>query len=176
MFLSLLQQRRSIRRFEDRGIEPEKLDLLIEAMLRSPSSRGLNPWEFVVVTEKKTLGELSVAKAHGAEFLAEAAAAVVICADPQCCDVWIEDCAIAAITLQYQAQDLGLGSCWAQLRLRQRTDGQAAEDYIRPLIGVPENYRIPIIVGLGYPAKSKNGHPRNRLPWRKVHSGRFERK
>ncbi|MBT8355810.1 MAG: nitroreductase family protein, partial [Desulfofustis sp.] len=50
MLLDLLRERRSIRKFTDQKIEEETLDILIEAVLRSPSSRSLNPWEFVVVT------------------------------------------------------------------------------------------------------------------------------
>ena len=50
--MSLIQKRRSIRKFLAKPVEDEKIDLLIEAALRSPSSRGFNPWEFVVVTER----------------------------------------------------------------------------------------------------------------------------
>lgn len=173
MFLSVLQKRRSIRSFENRRIEQEKLDLLLESLLRSPSSRGRNPWEFILVTDRDMLRRLSEAKAHGAEFLAGADAAVVICADPNRCDVWTEDCAIAAITLQYAAQSLGLGSCWAQLRLRQRADGSDAEEYTRAQLGIAGGYRVPIIIGLGYPAESPRGHARSRLPWTKIHREHF---
>ena len=52
MSISLIQKRRSIRKFLERRVEAEKIDVLIEAALRSPSSRGFNPWKFIVVTEK----------------------------------------------------------------------------------------------------------------------------
>ena len=55
MFSSLIQTRRSIRRFQEKPVENEKIELLIEAALRSPSSRGYNPWEFIVVTERELL-------------------------------------------------------------------------------------------------------------------------
>ena len=57
MFMSLLEKRRSIRRFLDRPVEKEKIDLLVEAALRAPSSRGFNPWEFVVVSDRRHAGE-----------------------------------------------------------------------------------------------------------------------
>ena len=119
MFIDLLRARRSIRRFQDRPVEQEKIDILIEAMLRSPSSRGLSPWEFVVVTEKETLVRLSQAKSYGSSFLKNAPLAIVVCADPKKCDVWVEDCSIASILLHLAATDLGLGSCWIQIRLRE---------------------------------------------------------
>jgi len=171
MVLSLLQVRRSVRRFLPQPIEPEKLDRLLETALRAPSSRGRQPWEFVVVTDRDQLAALGQVKAHGAEFLAGAAMAVVICADPERCDVWIEDCAIAAMLLQLEAEVLGLGSCWAQLRLRQHADGRSAEAVARELLAIPPTYTVPVIVGFGYPAEKLAGHSRSALPWEKLHSG-----
>ena len=171
MVLSLLQTRRSVRRFLPQALEPEKLQRLLEAALRAPSSRGRQPWEFILVTDRAQLIALGQIKAHGAEFLAGAAAAVVICADPERCDVWIEDCAIAAVLLQLEAESLGLGSCWAQLRLRQHADGRSAEAVARQLLGIPPSHAVPVIVGFGYPAEKLAGHSRSSLPWGKLHSG-----
>ena len=72
MLLSVLQKRRSIRKFEPLKVEAEKIDLLIEAALRSPSSRAIYPWEFVVVTDREILGKLSKSKNFGSAFLADA--------------------------------------------------------------------------------------------------------
>jgi nitroreductase len=119
------------------------------------------------------LTALGQAKAHGAEFLAGAALAVVICADPARCDVWIEDCAIAALLLQLEAAALGLGSCCAQLRLRDHADGRSAEAVVRELLGIPAGYAVPVIIGLGYPESTLPGHPRDALPWDKLHRERY---
>ena len=80
MFIDLLRSRRSVRKFEAKAVEREKVDLLIEAALRSPSSRGFNPWEFVVVNDPETIAALSRARPHGAAFLAGAPLAVAVCA------------------------------------------------------------------------------------------------
>jgi nitroreductase len=173
MLLSLLQSRRSVRRFLPRPIEQEKIDQILEAALRAPSSRGRQPWEFIVVSDRERLTALAQAKAHGAEFLAGAALAVVICADPARCDVWIEDCAIAALLLQLEAAALGLGSCWAQLRLRDHADGRSAEAVVRAVLGIPAGYAVPVIIGLGYPESTLPGHPRDALPWDKLHVGSY---
>jgi nitroreductase len=173
MFLSLLQKRRSTRTFKPQPVEPEKVEQLIEAALRSPSSRGLNPWQFVVVDDHETLGRLARAKAHGSEFLAGAPLAVAVCADPARCDIWIEDCAIAAIVLQLAAASLGLGSCWAQIRLRPHGDGRSAETYVREVLGLPESLVVECILGIGYPASSLPGHPRMSLAFDKVHRNSF---
>jgi nitroreductase len=69
MFMSLIEKRRSIRRFTGQDVESEKIDILLEAALRSPSSRGFNLWCFVVVTNQSLLEKLSTAKHHGSSFL-----------------------------------------------------------------------------------------------------------
>ena len=171
--LELLKQRRSIRRFEPRAVEQAKIDILTEAILRAPSSRGLNPWEFVIVTDPATLQVLGGAKPHGAEFLAGAPLAFVIAADAERCDVWTEDCAIAAIILQLTATSLGLGSCWAQMRLRPHGDGQTAEAFVRQLVNLPERMHVDCIIGIGYPGETKPAHPRRSLPFGKIHRERF---
>ncbi len=173
--LELLQQRRSVRSFEARPIEKEKVDILMEAALRSPSSRGRNPWELVFVTEPATLAALGQAKAHGSGFLAEAPLAVAVCADPAKCDVWVEDCAIAAIILQLTAESLGLGSCWAQIRLREHGDGVSAEDYVRKTLDLPEGYTVAAVLGIGYPQGRPAPHPKESLPSGKIHRERFGR-
>jgi nitroreductase len=89
MLIDLLRKRRSVRRFEERPVEEDTIDLLIESVLRAPSSRSLNPWEFVVVRDREMLTRLAQAKPHGAAFLKDAPLAFVVCADPARCDVCV---------------------------------------------------------------------------------------
>lgn len=167
--IELLRARRSIRKYEPRAVEPEKIELLKEALLRSPSSRNGRPWEFYFVTDAATLAELSKCKPHGAAFLAGAPLGVVICADPAQCDVWIEDASIAAILLQLTAQDLGLGSCWLQVRHRKHAAGTDSEAYVRHALKQPENLRVLAVVGIGYPAESREPLALPDLPAQKIH-------
>ncbi len=171
--LDLLRKRRSVRRFMERPVEAEKVDQLIEALLRSPSSKGRNPWEFIVVTDPDQRAQLAAAKPRGGTFVAESPLAIVICADPDQCDVWIEDCSIAAIILQLTALDLGLGSCWSQIRLRSHADGDSATDYLSKVLGLPDHYEVEAIIGIGYPVKEKVGHGKESLPYHKIHRERF---
>ncbi|PLX89139.1 MAG: NAD(P)H-dependent dehydrogenase/reductase [Desulfuromonas sp.] len=171
--LEILRQRRSIRQFESRSIEPEKVAQLREAILRAPTSRNLQPCQFVFVDDRQTIKALSHSKAHGTAFLQTATLAVVVTADPECSDVWIEDCAIAAIILQLAAEALGLKSCWGQLRQRPHDDTRSASDFVRELLGIPATQEVPIVIGLGYPAEEKAGHPYEALPSDKIHTNRF---
>lgn len=174
MLLDLLQTRRSTRQFKPDPLSSEQIEQLSEALLRAPSSRGLNPWHFVVVDEPLLLARLAHAKAHGAEFLAGAPLAIAICAEPTRSDVWIEDCAIAAIILQLTAESMGLGSCWAQMRLRSDANGRSAEVNVREILELPKEWSVDCIIGIGQPQRRLAGHPRASLPWAKIHRNRFQ--
>ena len=169
MFLSLAQKRRSIRRYLEKSIETEKIERLIEAALRAPSSRGFNPWEFIVVTDRVLLEKLSKAKPHGASFLKDASVGIVVCADPEKCDVWIEDASIASIYIHLAAESMALGSCWIQIRKRMHDQEKSAEQYIRDLLDIPEHLKIESMVAVGYPAETKAPHPKKDLQYEKVH-------
>jgi nitroreductase len=153
--IELLRKRRSIRKYSAEKVAPEAVETLIEAALRAPSSRGINPWEFILADDPEMLGKLSKAKQHGSEFLKNAPLAIVVCADSSKSDVWIEDCSIAAIIIQLTAVSLGLGSCWAQIRERRHDHGETAETYIRELLGLPEHIKVECILGIGHPAEKK---------------------
>ena len=167
-FTALIQHRRSIRKFTDRVIDPEKIDLLVEAALRAPSSRGFNPWRFVVVTDKDLLKKLSQSKPHGASFLKNARLGFVVCADTTRTDVWIEDASIASIYLHLAATSIGLGSCWIQIRKRMHNDSLSAENYIRSLLEIPAEIAVEAIIAIGYPAEAKKPHPPEYLQHEKV--------
>ena len=166
--IELLRARRSIRKYQRKSIDWDKIEILKEALLRSPSSRNINPWEFIFVDERQLLVKLSEAKEYGSEFLKDAALGIIICANETKSDVWIEDCSIAAILVQLAAQSLGLGSCWIQIRNRHNISGITSEQYIQQLMGIPENIRVECIVALGYLAEKKRGIPANQLNQTKI--------
>ena len=171
--IKLLRKRRSIRKFNAEKITPETIETLIEAALRAPSSRGTNPWEFILVDDPEMLGKLSKAKQHGSEFLKNAPLAIVVCADSTKSDAWIEDCSIAAIIIQLTALSLNLGSCWAHIRDRQHDNELTAEGYIQELLGLPEHIKVECILGIGHPAEEKQPVPADKLQRDKIRSNRW---
>jgi nitroreductase len=173
MFIDLLRSRRSVRAFTDKPVELEKIDRLVEAVLRAPSSRGFNPWEFVVVTDPDLLGRLSRAKPSGAAFLANAPLGIAVCGDPGKSDVWVEDVSIAAVILHLAATDLGLGSCWIQLRLREHDQTRTAGEYAADLLGLPVGLEVSAIIAIGYPAQQPAPHPEASLQRGKVSFNRY---
>lgn len=172
--LELLRQRRSIRKFEKKPVETEKIDVLMEAALRAPTSRGLNPWSFVFVNDTNTIEELAQSKEHGSAFLADCPLAIVVAADTSKSDVWTEDCSIAAIILQLTAESLGLGSCWVQIRLRKHNQNQSSNDYVKDKLNLPESFSVVCILGIGYPAEKKAGHPISGLLFNRIYLNKYE--
>ena len=106
-FSELIKNRRSMRKFTDEELTQEEVVTLMKAALMAPTSKRSNAWQFVVVDDKETLQKLSRCKEQASQFIADAALAVVVMADPLGSDVWIEDASIASIYLQLQAEDLG---------------------------------------------------------------------
>ncbi len=153
--MEILRKRRSIRKYKDKDIEPEIMELLKEAALRSPTSRNFRPWRFVFVEDRSKLEALSRAKPSGSSFLAGARLGIVICADESESDVWTEDCSIASIILQLAGQSLGLGSCWIQIRRRMHDDSMTSEEYVRSILDLPENIRVESMIAFGYPDEEK---------------------
>jgi nitroreductase len=125
------------------------------------------------VDDPAILDRLVTAKAHGTSFFATAPLAIVIAADPQISDVWIEDSAIAAIVAQLAVEELGLKSCWAQLRLREHNDELSASEFVRQLVGLPEGKEVPIVIAVGYPDEKKAGHNADALKKTKIHLNHY---
>ncbi len=166
--IELLRNRRSIRKFTSKKITPEAIETIIEAALRAPSSRGRNPWEFILVDDPQILDKLSTSKQHGSEFLKNAPLAIAVCADSTKSDVWVEDCSIAAIVIQLTAVSLGLGSCWAQIRDRQHGSVLTAEGYIQELLALPEHIKVECVLGIGHPDEEKLPVPAEKLQRDKI--------
>ncbi len=176
MLIDTLRSRRSIRAFKQQPVEEEKLNILIEAMLRSPSSKGNNPWEFIVVADPDRLQALAKAKTHGSTFLKNAPLAIVVCANTRKSDVWVEDASIASIILHLTAEELELGSCWVQIRLREYDQEQSSQQYLAKLLQLPEDTMVEAIIGIGYPKEKKTGHPQSSLLYERVNYELFDRK
>jgi len=166
--LDLLYSRRSIRKYTNQLVETEKIEQLIEAALLSPTSRNREAWEFIAVTDKVALKQLSIAKPGSASMLSKAPLAIVVAGNPTESDVWVEDCSIAAIIIQLAAQDLGLGSCWIQLRGRMYNQELSSSEYVKELLKLPDHLEIECIISIGYPAEFKNKRDKSELSFNKV--------
>ncbi len=172
-FTELLKRRRSTRKFSKEKINSDDVVELMKAALMSPSSKRTTPWEFVVVDEPATLQALAKCKEHGSKLIEGAALAVVVLGDPLQSDVWIEDTSIASILMQLQAEHLGLGSCWVQVRERFAADGTASDEIVRDILNIPLQLQVLSIVAFGHKAEDKKPFDEEKLQWEKIHINQF---
>ncbi len=169
-----IRTRRSVRRFQQRPVEDDKLNNLLESVRMSPSWANLQCWRFIVVKDgamRQKISELSYVesffftrgyKANPAKKgLAEAPVVIVACADPsQSGTIWeqqyyMTDIGLASQTLMLSARALGLGTVFV---------GVFDEQKLRGLLGVPSGIRIIGLFPLGYPLEEKkDGPPRKPL-------------
>ncbi len=171
---NLLIKRRSYRKFADELLTPEETQHVLEAALLSPTSKNKHSWEFIAVENKETLNKLAVCKPNSATFIADAALAVVVIGNPLLSDVWIEDASLAAINMQLQAEDLGLGSCWVQVRGRMYSDTISTSEYICDLLAVPNPLEVLCILVFGRKQKERTPNQTEELLWEKVHVEKYK--
>ncbi len=173
-FHNLLLNRRSIRKYTSQPLDPDAVRLILEAGLTAPTSKNQRSWQFVVVEDKEMLARLGECKPSYATSVANAPMAVVVVADMTKSDAWVEDASVAAIIMQLQAADLGLGSCWVEVRNRFRPDDEPSEDYVRQLLGIPEEFGVLCILSFGYKDEERRPIDPSRLLWEKVHVGSWK--
>jgi nitroreductase len=171
--IDLLRKRRSIRKYTQQPIDQKSKDIILETLLRSPSSMNKKSCEFIIVDDRGLLQKLSNAKTHGSQFLQSAAWGIVICADSTKSDVWVEDASIASILAQMVALSTGLGSCWIQIRNRTYSDTETSEAYIQKLLGLPEHIKVLSIISIGYPDETKTPVAAAELDYRKVRHNQY---
>lgn len=162
-----------MRKFTEEELTKEEVELLLRAALMAPSSKRSNPWQFIVVDDKETLKALAQCKEAGAGLVAGAPLAVVVVADPLVSDVWIEDASVATLMIQLQAEDLGLGSCWVQVRERFTADGVSAGEVVRDLLEIPQPLQVLSIVAVGHKGMERKPFDEEHLQWEKVHINKF---
>lgn len=172
-FASLIKNRRSTRKFTNQPLTPEDVELLLRSALMAPASKRSNPWQFVVIEEEDMLRKLAACKKNGASFLSGCTLAVVVLANTMESDVWVEDASIASIYMQLQAEDLGLGSCWCQVRNRFTEEEEEANDYIRRLLNIPYQLDVLSIIGFGHKDQERKPFDEAHLQWEKIHLGTF---
>lgn len=172
-FSDLIKNRRSMRKFTDEELTQEEVVTLMKAALMAPTSKRSNAWQFIVVDDKEILEELSHCKEQSSQFIADAALAVVVVADPLASDVWIEDASIASIYLQLQAEDLGLGSCWVQVRERYTASGMSSDEFVHGVLDLPLQLQVLSVVAIGHKGMERKPFDESHLQWEKIHLNKY---
>lgn len=156
-FLDVILARRSIRRFENKPVEQEKIKKIIECAAAAPSACNAQPWHFVAVTERDSLNKLAEIHPFG-KMMFEATLAIVVCGDPDkheaCARYWEEDCSAAMQNVLLASTALGLGSVW----LGVKRSVANLEDAFRRQLGIPSSIQVLGIAAIGYGKEEKEPH------------------
>ncbi len=170
--LEVIRRRRSIRYYQKRDVEKEKLREILRAAMFSPTARNLRPWEFILVTERKLKEQLSVATPY-ASFAKEAPVVLVICYDTDRGRRFREDCSICAENIYLEAVNQGLGTCFIQIAEGTEGDVGEPEEHVKKVLSIPLNCRVQCLLPIGYPASSPIPHSDEELEESKIHYERF---
>lgn len=151
-----IQKRRSVRKYQTRNIENDKLDRVLEAGRLAPSARNLQEWRFVVVRDGSRRKRLAEA-AKGQTFVGEAPVVIAACATVtdyvMTCGqlTYPIDVAISVDHMTLLATEVGLGTCWI---------GAFYEEEVKKILAIPPEIRVVAMLPLGYPAESPLPRPR----------------
>lgn len=153
-FKDIIRKRRSVRKFEPRPVPRNVIDRIVGAALAAPSSRNSRSTRFLIVDNPDVVARMAAMRDYGAAFMKGAPCAVVVLGDTSATDLWRENAAIAATILQLACVDEGLASCWVHVdgrpRLKDAPDGEAAADYLRTFLPIPEGCEPLCAIALGY--------------------------
>ena len=162
--MEAIKKRYSVRSYQDRAVETEKLDSILEAARLAPSASNRQEWRFVVVQDKGIRQRLMQA-AKDQAFVGQAPVVIAACAKTdshimtcgqQCYPI---DVAIAVEHMALKATEEGLGTCWI---------GAFYEDKVKEILGIPEkDIRIVALLALGYPVKLRP-NPKDRLRLKEI--------
>jgi nitroreductase len=163
--MKTILSRTSVRAYEDRPIEDEKMEQLLRAAMAAPSACNLQPWRFVVVKSRETLTAMS-AQFSNMPMAEKAAAAIVVCADMEHTlpeegqTYWIQDAAAATENILLAAHEMGLGAVWCGIYPRMER-----VESLKTLLKLPAGITPFCVIPMGYPAESRapkdKWHPEN---------------
>lgn len=151
--MEAIYARRSIRKYQEKPVEPEKIELLLKAAMAAPSARNSKPWEFIVVTEPSTLDQVRGAMTFG-KF--NAPVAIIVCGNlsvvrrPLSGQFWVQDCTAATENILVAAVSLGLGTVWCGVH-----PIHVLTKRISKVLQLPDHVKPLNVIYVGYPDQEK---------------------
>lgn len=164
---TMFLQRRSVRSYTTAPVTEEELKTIITCGLCAPTGHGWYAGELIAVTDREIIDRLIGSRTGSANMLKGAGAAVVVVGKDSS-DTWEEDCSAMMENMHQACDMMGLGSCWIQGRNRFAADGRTSEEYVREIIGFPEDRHLEAILSIGHVENHPEAHTEEGLKWEKV--------
>jgi len=158
-----IARRASVREYSSKAVPKALIEKLVDAGRRAPTARAVEPWEFVVVSDKKTLEKLAELAENGRFIKGSSCAIAVFCKETK---YYLEDGSAATENILLAAADLGLGACWVA------GDKKPYADDVARLLKAPAGTRLISILPIGWPA-SEARQAKNRPLEEVIHWERF---
>ena len=165
-----IMTRTSIRQYKDQPVEQEKIDIMLKAAMAAPSAVNLQPWHFIVITDKQTIGLLSGQQPTNAPLL------IAVCGDTdkttmpdgkmKLPDFWVEDVSAATENLLLAAHALGLGAVWTGVYPAMERVAEVAN-----VLNCPQNIVPVAVVRVGYPDEAPE--PKNKFKEENISYNKF---
>ena len=153
--LNCIMTRTSIRQYQDRPVEQEKVEQLLRAAMAAPTAVNKQPWHFYVLNTKEAINRLADASQRGSDMVRSAALVVVVCGDMdkalegKAREYWIQDTSAATENLLLAAHALGLGAVWTGVYpMKERVE------MTTKVLNLPENLVPLCTILIGYPAEN----------------------
>ncbi len=168
--LSTIHNRKSVRNFTGKSITKDEIEILLKAAMAAPSAVNCQPWEFIIITDRKTLDELGEALPY-AKMIFKAGAAIIVCGVPakahkQMNEYAVIDSTLASENILLAAEAIGLGAIWT-----------AAYPYsdrmksVKTILNIPENI-IPLnVIPIGHPTGEDK--PKEKFNSGKIHKEKW---
>jgi len=166
--LDCIFSRRSIRKYINKPIEKEKIDLLLYAGFCSPTANNYQEWNFLAINDTTVLNDLSLILEHG-KMLNKATLAILVCADNNLQNnegYQAIDCAASTQNILLTAHELGLGAVWLGIFPRKERILN-----IKKYFNLPQNINPITLIAIGYPDEAKEIS--NRFDKNKVHFNKW---
>ncbi len=155
-----IMTRTSIRQYKEQPVEQEKIDIMLKAAMAAPTAVNLQPWHFIVITDKETIGKLAGRQPTNAPLL------IALCGDTdktvmpdgkmKLPDFWVQDVSAATENLLLAAHALGLGAVWTGCY-----PAMERVDEVSKVLNCPKNIVPLAVVRIGYPDESPE--PKNKF-------------
>ncbi|MBQ1486839.1 MAG: nitroreductase family protein [Muribaculaceae bacterium] len=165
-----IMTRTSIRQYKDQPVEQEKIDIMLKAAMAAPTAVNLQPWHFIVITDKKTIGLLSGKQPTNAPLL------IAMCGDTdkttmpdgkmKLPDFWVQDVSAATENLLLAAHALGLGAVWTGVYPAMERVAEVAN-----VLNCPQSIVPVAVVRVGYPDEAPE--PKNKFKEENISYNKF---
>ncbi len=138
-----IRTKRAVRKFSNQPLPVDSMHAILNAGRRSQSSKNNQDWQFIAITDKSILKELSQCGEWAGHLAGAALAVAILTPDPMEKFQYLFDAGQAAAFMQLAAWEMGIGSCPASIYDPERA---------RAILAFPPAWHVRVMLSFGYPA------------------------